>query len=67
MGKLRFCDNFMKLLSSYFSNRKQRIRLNNYMSDLQLIPDGVPQGSILDPSLFLCYINDLKYVKFNSM
>ena len=48
-----------KLFSSYLENRKQYVCINNIKSSLQRINSGVPQGSELEPILFLLYINDL--------
>ena len=47
-------------IEDWLSDRQQRVVLNGEVSDWQNVISDVPQGSVLGPTLFIIYVNDLK-------
>ena len=45
--------------SSYLFKRTQTTEINSFISDKEIVPCSVPQGSVLAPLLFLIFINDI--------
>ena len=61
LKKLGIKNTALKWFESYLKNRNQVVEINGKNSDRNDINISVIQGSILGPTLFLCFINDLPY------
>ena len=46
-------------ISQYLTNRKARAHVNGSYSRKKTLKEGVPQGGVLSPTLFLMFINDI--------
>ena len=54
-------------IASYLHNHTQFVHFNGHESILLDALSGIPQGSSLDPILFVIFVNDLSDRVFNSM
>lgn len=61
-----FGDDSISLMGSYLKDRFQFVSYNGQHSSNEIIRFGVPQGSVLGPTLFLIYINDITNAQHDS-
>jgi hypothetical protein len=58
LSKLEFSTNLIKLLGYFLSQRKFKVSVEGVMSTPRVMQAGVPQGSVVSPTIFNSYIND---------
>ena len=49
----------IRWIASFLDNRQAKVRFGDGMSKSRIIRQGLPQGSVLSPLLFIMYINNL--------
>ncbi|GFS15506.1 RNA-directed DNA polymerase from mobile element jockey [Elysia marginata] len=54
--------NMLKLIQNYLSQRTGRVNLQGRGSRQAIFKDGVPQGGVLSPTLFLVFMNSIQNI-----
>ena len=49
----------LKWIAAFLEGRRQRVIVNGSKSSCTRVTSGIPQGRVLGPLLFVCYVNDM--------
>jgi len=56
----------LEWIKAFLSNRTQVVNISGFMSEIVHITSGFPQGSVLGPTVFLLFMNDIDDILFGT-
>jgi hypothetical protein len=62
LSKLRtygITGNAVEWIKDFLANRSQKVVIKGKLSKPEWVKNGIPQGSVLGPLLFMPYVNDM--------
>ena len=62
---MEFVEHALEFFSSYLSNRRQFVSINDAISDKLTTNISIPQGSVLGPLMYLVYVGEIQNLSQN--
>ena len=60
LTNIKISHRMLKWIKSYLDDRQALVKANEFKSKTEDLTNGVPQGGVLSPTLFLIFINDIQ-------
>jgi hypothetical protein len=66
LRKMKIPPEFLAIITAYFQNRTQFVKIGDSLSYIAIVDYGVAQGGIISGLLFNLYVNSINMINLNS-